>query len=50
MATFTCGNCGKDASITEQTKVHWAMGIIGLLISAAIVIGVLFKLLGQALA
>jgi len=78
MATFTCGNCGKDAPIAERTKVHWlvnagallitmglwwpsdlcaschtkvlAMGAIGLLISAAIVIAVLFKLLGQALA
>jgi hypothetical protein len=78
METFTCGNCSKDFSIAERTKVHWvvnvgavlitmgmwwpsnlcaschnkvaAMGVVGLLISTVIVIAVLFKLLGQALA
>jgi hypothetical protein len=78
METFTCGNCSKDFSVTEQAKVHWVlslgallislgmwfpsklctgcqskvstMGAIGLLLTTAIVIAVLFKLLGQALA
>jgi hypothetical protein len=33
METFTCGNCSKDFSVSEQTKVHWILNVGALLIT-----------------